>query len=83
MATLKEIFADYNDVIVWLDNLKITDPLLAEEIISSNISMAAGAFSKPFHSIDSLAHRSNFSKMTEDEIKIMLFYLHLCRKRMR
>jgi hypothetical protein len=82
MTTVQQVFDEYSDVLSWLENLKVTDPSLAEEIISASVDLAASAFDKPFHHIDELVRRSDFSKITPDEKKIMIFFLKLCGKRM-
>lgn len=73
----------YKDVIHWLENKAITEPVAAEQIVHHNIELVSAAFNKPHAYVHNLLNRDDFSTINPEEHKIVNFYFSTLRKWMR
>jgi hypothetical protein len=82
MVLRQDVFAQYNDVISWLEQKRTGDPTIAHYIIKHNLDIVAEAFKKPVNFVEYLLENSNINIITREEKEIIEFYFKLFRKRM-
>jgi hypothetical protein len=82
MVLRQDVFAQYNDVLSWLEQKKLVDPNATHHIIKHSLDIAAEEFKKPATFVEYLVENNNVSIITDEEKKIIEFYFKLFRKRM-
>jgi hypothetical protein len=82
MVPRQEVFAQYNDVLSWLEQKKLGDPNATNHIIKYNLDIVAEEFKKPATFVEYLVENNNINIITDEEKKIIEFYFTLFRKRM-
>jgi hypothetical protein len=82
MVPRQDVFAQYNDVLSWLEQKKLGDSNATHHIIKHNLDIAAEEFKKPAIFVEYLVENNNINIITDEEKEIIEFYFELFRKRM-
>ena len=82
MALKQEVFNQYSDVISWIEEKNLDDPIATQYVKKHNLDIVAEAFKKPVNFIEYLLEDKEINTITKEEKKIIEFYFKLFRKRM-